>query len=155
MWAVRALLLLFSYLYLAPTVSAKLGEIKCYHEGAQLHSAADKTRATLACRAAINRVLPGSGYHLLSGHDPFNRDFSSQDCNIHVEGLHIEGKEDTYHIAHPANIGKGVFMLWRELARAVVQECLSVGLDGGLGLSRIEINKTRYYFVVVVRPKAQ
>jgi len=84
---VRALLLLLSYLYLVPTVSAKLGEIKCYNEGPHLYSPAEKAKANFACVSAINRMLPGSGYHPLSGHDPFNRDFSTDDCAIHVEGL--------------------------------------------------------------------
>jgi len=63
------------------------------------------------------------------------------------------GDEDTYHIANYGDIGVGVWTLWRELARGVVEKFVAIGLDGGLALSRIEAKGKRFYFVVVVKHK--
>lgn len=154
MLTARALRWLLPFCHVAAlTVAAQLGRIKCHSDGLRLQSLANQARAFLSCNALINTMVSDTGSHALSGGDLFNRHFFDEGCDIRIEGIHTLEHDDTYNIARAVDVTTGMWAIWRDFARNIVQDCFWKGRGRGSGQWRALRHDRRFYFEIVVSRK--
>lgn len=154
MFTVRALRWLLPFcLVAALAVATQLAHIKCHDDGPRLWPIADQARAFLACNALINTLALDTGFHALSGSDPFNRHFFDEGCDVHIEGIHALEHDDSYHIADATDMTTGLWALWQETARSIVEECFWKGKGRGSGQWRFLRHNKRFYFEIFITRK--